>query len=57
MIRINYIIKKLTFDILQTNNRFPDVHQEELVSKHDRNLVQSTRNVKTQHVSQDNIEA
>ena len=34
---------------------FPDAHQEKPVRKHDRNLVESTTNVKTQHVSQDNM--
>ena len=32
------------------------MHQEKPVRKHDRNLVESTRNMKTQHVSQDNME-
>ena len=41
---------------LQKHNRFPDVRQENHVRKHDRNLVESTRNMKTWHVSQDNIE-
>ena len=51
MIRINYIV-----NTLPKNKRFPDVHQEKHVRKHYRNLVESTRNVKTQHVSQDNME-
>ena len=38
------------------NNRFPDVRQEKPVRRHDRNFVESTRNMKTRDVSQDNME-
>ena len=46
----NYLHNQQTFDILQKNNRFPDLHQAKPVSKYERNLVQSTRNMKTQYV-------
>ena len=55
MIRINYIINKLLI-YYKKNDRFPDVHQEEPVSKHDTTFLQSTRNIRTPHVSQNNME-
>ena len=35
---------------------FPDVHQHKPVRKLDRNLVESTRDMNTWHVSQDTME-
>ena len=51
MIRINYIINKRLIHYKEQ-----DVHQDKHVRKHDRSLVESTSNIKSQHVSEVNME-